>query len=144
FAGIPPTRTCMNCHSQIWVNSPMLEPVRASYRDDRPIPWHRVHNMPDFTYFDHSIHVNKGVGCSSCHGEVDRMPLTRQVATLYREWCRDCHRQPERHLRPPEEIFNMAWRPPADQLEHGRRLIEYYQIDRPTLERLTSCSTCHR
>src|SRR6059036_3451354 len=112
FAGIPPTRTCMNCHSQIWVNSPILEKVQASFRSDRPIVWNRVHNLPGFVYFDHSIHLKKGIGCASCHGRVDEMPLTRQVASLYMEWCLDCHRHPERHIRPREEVFNLAWTPP--------------------------------
>src|SRR5438552_4153923 len=115
FAGIPPTRTCMNCHSQIWVNSPILETLQASYRTDRPIVWNRVHNLPGFVYFDHSIHLKKGIGCASCHGRVDQMPLTRQAASLYMEWCLDCHRHPENHVRPRDQVFNMAWEPPADQ-----------------------------
>lgn len=139
FAGIPPTKTCMNCHSQIWVGSKMLEPVRESYRTDQPIRWKRVHNLADFVYFDHSVHVAKGVGCSTCHGRVDRMPLTRQTETLLMEWCLDCHRSPERFVRPKEEVFNMGWTPPPDQLEQGRKLVKKYDI-----RSLTSCSTCHR
>jgi hypothetical protein len=144
FAGIPSTEICMNCHSQIWDKSPMLAPVRESYRTGRSIPWERVHNLPGFSYFNHSIHVNKGVGCSSCHGRVDLMPLTWQVHTLYMEWCLDCHRHPEDNLRPRDQIFNMAWQPPANQGEAGEKLIRDYNIDRTTLARLTSCSTCHR
>jgi len=139
FAGIPPTATCMNCHSQLWVDSPTLEPVRASFRDDSPIPWVRVHDLPDFAYFDHSAHVNQGVGCSSCHGRVDQMPLMWQEATLQMEWCIGCHREPERHLRRREDVFDVAYQPPEDQLALGRQLVEEYHVQ-PRL----SCSTCHR
>jgi hypothetical protein len=138
FAGMPSTKTCMNCHSQIWVGSPMLEPVRESYRTGRSIEWQRVHRLADFAYFDHSIHVNKGVGCASCHGPVDRMPLMWQDASLLMDWCVDCHRRPELHVRPRDQVFNMAWRPP-DQLALGRELVREYGIGN-----LTSCSTCHR
>jgi hypothetical protein len=152
FAGIPPTKTCMNCHQQIWVEAEMLAPVRDSYRTGAPIPWQRVHNLPNFVYFDHSIHLSKGVGCFSCHGRVDRMPLVWQEHTLLMEWCLDCHRHPERHVRPREEVFNMDWtasdrtdprtRKPYDQLTLGRQLVEEYHIrDARTL---TSCSVCHR
>src|SRR5688572_17548788 len=121
-AGMPSTKTCMNCHSQIWANSPYLEPVRASFRDDKPIEWVRVHDLPDFAYFDHSIHVNKGVGCSTCHGQVDNMPLMYQVASLQMEWCLQCHRNPEGVLRPKDKIFDMQWQPPANQAEVGAQL----------------------
>src|SRR4051794_23627179 len=113
FAGIPPTKTCMNCHSQIWTNAPMLEPVRESYRSGRSLLWTRVHNLPDYVYFDHSIHVNKGVGCKSCHGAVDRMPLMLAQNTLQMEWCLTCHREPEKELRPRESIFDMAYEQPT-------------------------------
>lgn len=139
FAGIPPTKTCMTCHVQVWSDSPMLEPVRASFRADRSLEWTRVHDLPDFAYFNHGIHVNKGVGCSTCHGQVDLMPLTWQVASLQMEWCLDCHRAPEKYLRPRDQIFNMAWQPPPDQLEQGKRLMEEYQV-----RNATSCSNCHR
>ena len=139
FANIPPTKTCMNCHSQIWANSPTLEPVRESFRSDKSIPWTRVHDLPDFAYFNHSIHVNKGVGCSTCHGRVDRMPLVWQEKSLQMEWCLDCHRHPERYVRPREEVFNMEYQPPADQIALGIHLIDKYKI-----QSLTSCSTCHR
>jgi hypothetical protein len=138
-AGIPPTKTCMNCHSQIWSNSPMLEPVRASFRTGESIEWTRVHDLPDFVYFDHSAHVNKGVGCTTCHGRVDRMPLMWQEASLHMEWCLDCHRRPEKFLRRKEEVFNPAYEPPADQLELGRQLVAQYAV-----HPRTSCSACHR
>jgi hypothetical protein len=139
MAGIPPTKTCMNCHSQIWLDSPMLEPVRASFRTGTSLEWTRVHDLPDFVYFDHSAHVNKGVGCSTCHGRVDQMPLMWQEASLYMEWCLDCHRQPEKYVRPMEEVFNPAYQPPPDQIELGRKLVAQYGI-RPRI----SCSACHR
>jgi hypothetical protein len=139
FAGIPPTKTCMNCHSQVFANSPYLEPVRASFRTDRSLEWTRVHDLPDFAYFDHSIHVKKGMGCTTCHGQVDRMPLVWQEATLQMEWCLGCHRNPERYVRPRADVFRVDYVPPADQLELGRRLVAEYQI-----QKLTSCSTCHR
>ena len=106
------------------------------------LEWIRVHDLPDFVYFDHSIHVAKGVGCASCHGRVDDMPLTWRVATLQMDWCLDCHRQPERYVRPRERVFDMAWQPPADQEENGRALVKEYEIMDPT--HLTSCDTCHR
>jgi hypothetical protein len=142
FAGIPSTETCMNCHSQIFADSPYLQPVRESYQTGRPIPWVRVHQLPGYVYFDHSIHVTKGVGCSTCHGRVDQMPLMRQVVSLQMEWCLDCHRQPERVLRPQSEIFEMDWQPPPNQLERGRELARTYNIQPVAL--LTSCSICHR
>jgi cytochrome c7-like protein len=140
-AGIPPTKTCMNCHSQIWVDSPMLEPVRASFRSDRSIEWIKVHDLPDFVYFNHSIHVRQGIGCSSCHGRVDRMNLTWQDASLQMEWCLNCHRQPEQYVRPREEVFNMEWKPPSDQAALGRKLVAAYHIQK---QQLTNCSICHR
>ncbi|HLJ94894.1 MAG TPA: cytochrome c3 family protein [Gemmataceae bacterium] len=142
FAGFPPTKTCMNCHSQMWVGSDMLEPVRQSYRSGIPLQWHRVYNLPGFVYFDHSIHVHKGVGCNTCHGQIDEMPFTYQVPSLLMEWCLDCHRAPEKHLRPLAEVFNVKWLEPPDQVEHGRKLKEEYHI-RDT-QFLTSCTVCHR
>ncbi len=138
-AGIPPTKTCMNCHSQIWSQSPTLEPVRASFRTDTSLEWTRVHDLPDFVYFNHSAHVNKGIGCSTCHGRVDLMPLTWQERSLQMEWCLECHRQPEKYVRPKAEVYNIAYEPPADQLERGRMLVREYNIH-PRV----SCSTCHR
>src|SRR5262249_12438321 len=128
FAGIPPTKTCMNCHSQIWSQSPTLEPVRSSFRTETPIPWVRVHDLPDFVYFNHSAHVNRGVGCSTCHGRVDKMPLVWQVQSLQMEWCLDCHRHPERYVRPREEVYNIAYEPPADHVQQGRELVKQYDI----------------
>jgi hypothetical protein len=138
-AGIPPTKTCMNCHSQIWSQSPTLEPVRDSFRTDTSLEWTRVHDLPDFVYFNHSAHVNKGIGCSTCHGRVDRMPLTWQVHSLQMEWCLECHRQPEKYVRPKAEVYNIAYEAPADQLERGRKLVREYGI-----HTRVSCSTCHR
>lgn len=138
-AGMPPTETCMSCHSQIWADSPMLEPVRASFRNDQSIRWTRVHDLPGFAYFNHSIHVKKGIGCATCHGRVDQMPLMWKTNTLYMEWCLECHRQPERFVRPRDQVFNMAYQAPSDQLDLGRKLVEEYKI-----RKLTDCSVCHR
>ena len=139
FAGIPPTKTCMNCHTQIWADSPTLEPVRESFRTGKSIQWTRVHNLPGFVYFNHSIHIHKGVGCSTCHGRVDQMPLMWREHSLYMDWCLECHREPERFVRPRKEIFNLEYEPPNDQLALGRQLVKEYKI-----QKLTSCSTCHR
>jgi hypothetical protein len=138
-AGIPPTETCMTCHSQIWAESPMLEPVRASWRSGRSLEWTRVHDLPDFAYFDHSIHVNKGIGCVTCHGRVDRMPLMWRVERLHMEWCLDCHRHPERHIRPREQVFSMTWVSSEDQRTLGERLVKEYGV-----QKLTDCYVCHR
>jgi len=142
FANIPPTKTCMNCHSQIWTNAPILEPVRASFRDNKPLHWTRVHDLPDFVYFNHSIHVRKGVGCATCHGRVDKMPLMYQEASLQMNWCVNCHRNPAQYVRPREEVYNMAWERPANDPDLGKRLVQEYKI--ASADQLTSCSTCHR
>jgi hypothetical protein len=142
FAGIPPTKTCMNCHSVLWNQAPILEPVRASFRDGKNLEWVRVNNLPDFVYFNHQIHVKQGVGCATCHGRVDQMPLMTQDAPLLMEWCLACHRAPERYLRPRAEVFNMTYEAPANQLELGRRLKSEYHV--ASVEHLTSCSVCHR
>jgi hypothetical protein len=142
FANVPPTKTCMNCHSQIWNTSPTLEPVRASFRTGTSIQWTRVHDLPDFVYFNHSIHVTKGVGCESCHGRVDRMPLMYQANSLQMSWCLECHRAPEKVLRPREFITTMGYQPAGDQEQAGRRLMAEYKT--PDSRTLTSCSTCHR
>jgi hypothetical protein len=142
FAGLPPTKTCMNCHSQIWVGSAMLEPVRESYRTNRSLHWHRVYNLPGFVYFDHSIHVQKGIGCASCHGQIDEMPFTYQVPSLLMEWCINCHRNPEKEIRPREQVFNMRYVPPADREALGQRLVKEYHVKDAI--QLTSCSVCHR
>jgi hypothetical protein len=138
-AGMPPTQTCMTCHSQIWVKSPMLEPVRSSYRDDKSIEWVRVNAVPDFVYFNHSIHVNKGVGCTTCHGPVADMPLTWRANTLQMSWCIECHRNPEKYVRPKSEVFNPRYAAPSNQLELGMELVKKYKI-----QSLTNCTTCHR
>ena len=142
FAGIPPTQTCMTCHSQIWTNASMLEPVRESYRTDKSISWIRVNALPDYVYFNHSIHVAKGVGCTTCHGQVAEMPLTYKANTLYMGWCLDCHRQPEKYLRPKSEVFNPNYVAPANQMELGAQLVKDYKII--PLRTRQSCSTCHR
>ena len=114
FAGIPPTKTCMNCHSEIWTNADILEPVRASYRNNTPIWWTKLHDLPDFVYFNHEIHVNKGIGCASCHGPVDEMPLTYAQGSLQMEWCLDCHRNPAKKIRPVgDPIYNIGWKGPS-------------------------------
>ncbi|MBO0719299.1 MAG: cytochrome c3 family protein [Blastocatellia bacterium] len=146
-AGIPAIKTCMNCHSQLFSNSPYLEIVRESWRSGQPIKWVRVHDLPDFVYFNHSIHVNKGVGCSTCHGRVDQMPLMWNVASLNMEWCLECHRNPANFIRPKDKITEMEWPPSGadskwNQAVDGPRLLEEYKI-RPK-EVMTSCSTCHR
>ncbi|MCA9875361.1 MAG: cytochrome c3 family protein [Anaerolineales bacterium] len=141
FAGMPPTETCMTCHSQIWTEAPVLEPVRQSWENNTPIAWTRVYNLPDFVYFNHSIHVAKGVGCETCHGRIDHMPLTWQAQPLHMEWCLNCHRHPENYLRPREEIYTMGWKPPIPQQELGTQLVSAYHI---RLDQLDDCSICHR
>ena len=113
YAGIPPTKTCINCHAQIWTNAALLEPARQSWATGASIQWIRVHDLPDYVYFNHDIHVNKGIGCASCHGRVDEMPLMYQQNTLQMEWCLNCHRNPAINLRPVSEIYNMAWAGPS-------------------------------
>ena len=141
-AGMPSTQTCMNCHSQIWADSPYLEVVRESYRDNKPIEWERVHDLPEYTYFNHSIHVAKGVGCSTCHGAIDKMPAVFQENTLQMEWCIACHREPEKFIRPKSEIYNMQWQDgDLDKAERDKLKIDHKIRSK---EMLTSCSTCHR
>jgi hypothetical protein len=166
FAGIPPTKTCMNCHSQIWTNAQLLEPVRASYRSGESLQWTRVNQLPDFVFFNHSIHVTKGVGCNTCHGPVDTMPLMYQEESLQMEWCLGCHRDPGKHLRPRDQVFNMRYQPPSsanvvnvdgqsftDQDALGAYLITKYKVrvgkmqtadGQVSVGDITSCSTCHR
>jgi hypothetical protein len=141
FAGIPPTHTCMTCHSQLFTREPMLAPVVQSLASGKPLEWNRVHDLPGFVYFNHSIHIAKGVGCATCHGPVDRMALTWRVAPLEMQWCLDCHRAPEKYLRPVEHVFDMDWKPTEDQIALGTRLVAAYHIHKSTL---TDCSTCHR
>jgi hypothetical protein len=155
FAGIPPTKTCMNCHSQMWTGAGMLEPVRESYRTGKSLVWTRVNDLPDYVYFNHSIHINKGVGCNTCHGPVDRMPLMYNAQSLRMEWCLDCHRAPDKYLRPRDQVFNMRYEQPTtekpvtvdgkeymDQRSLGVDLIQKYKLR--TVADITSCSTCHR
>jgi len=155
FAGIPPTKTCMNCHAQIWTNASLLAPVRESYQTDRSLVWTRANDLPDFVYFNHSIHIAKGVGCNTCHGPVDRMPMMYAYASLQMEWCLDCHRAPEKYLRPREQVFNMRYEEPSsfapaqldgqkfyNQISFGRALLKKYKLR--SVQDITSCSTCHR
>ena len=155
FAGIPPTKTCMNCHSQIWTNAALLEPVRESFRSGKSLVWTRVNDLPDFVYFNHSIHINKGVGCNTCHGPVDRMPLMYNYGSLLMEWCLNCHRDPQKFLRPRDQVFNMRYEQPStfqplfldghaytDQIDLGKDLVKKYNLR--TVADITSCSTCHR
>ena len=137
FAGMPSTKVCMNCHQQIWTGSPMLEPVRESFRTGKSIAWSRVHRLADFVYFNHSVHINKGFGCATCHGPVNDMPLMYQHGSLLMEWCLECHREPERFVRPKNQVFNMDY--PLDPGANGPRLVQEYGI-----RKLTHCSTCHR
>lgn len=141
FADIPPTHTCMTCHSQVWTNAPILEPVRASYRTNVPLKWLKVHDTPDFVFFNHSIHVAKGVGCSTCHGRVDQMQQISKFGTLYMQWCLDCHKAPQKFVRPQSEIFNMAWVPPANQEEEGLKIVA---ANHTNVSQLINCSICHR
>jgi hypothetical protein len=138
-AGMPPTQTCMTCHSQIWTNAAILEPVRSSYSTSKPISWTRVNAVPDFVYFNHSIHISKGVGCTTCHGPVGEMNITWRGQTLYMRWCLECHNAPEKFLRPRSEVFNAFYQPPSDQLTLGRQLVKDYKV-----QKLTNCTTCHR
>src|SRR5947199_7418009 len=174
FAGIPPTKTCMNCHSQIWTNAALLEPVRESFRSGKSLVWNRVNDLPDFVYFDHSIHINKGVGCNSCHGPVDKMPLMYQASSLQMEWCLDCHRAPDKFLRPKQlagnprdQVFNMLYEPPTANNKVAVNFPKHPEWNGSYTEQrnaegtglgqrlikeynirapreITSCSTCHR
>ena len=139
-AGMPSTYVCMTCHSQIWTNAGMLEPVRRSLIDDKPMVWRRINDLPDYVYFNHSIHIAKGVGCSSCHGEVDRMPLSYKARSLTMQFCLDCHRNPAPNLRPKDQIYNTEWHEQPDA-GASRKLMEEYHIGG---RNLTDCSICHR
>jgi hypothetical protein len=141
FAGLPPIETCMTCHSRLFNDAPLLRPVVDGLATGTPIHWNRVHTLPGFAYFDHSIHVNKGVGCATCHGPVDRMPLMWRVAPLTMGWCLDCHRAPEKYLRPRAKVFDMEWQPPPDQERLGKALATEYHV---RIGKITDCSTCHR
>ena len=140
FAGIPPLATCMTCHSQLFTDQPALAPLVEAFSRGVPLHWQRLHKLPDFVYFNHSIHIAKGIGCESCHGQIDKMPLTARVAPLTMQWCLDCHRAPAEYLRPREQVFNLHWQA-KDQAALGARLLRDYHIDQ---SRLTECSVCHR
>jgi hypothetical protein len=145
FAGIPPTETCMNCHSVLFTESPLLEPIRESFKNNTPVEWNRVHNLADFVYFDHSVHVAKGVSCVSCHGQVNEMPLMWKNKTLHMEWCLSCHRNPDKELRPTSEVFNMDWHPKVashENVEENKNKID--QVSKHPINQLTNCSVCHR
>jgi len=139
YAGAPPTSVCMNCHSQVWQDSSRLAPVRASWFGDEPIRWRRVHQLPEFVYFDHSAHVSHGVGCVECHGRVDRMGQVHATEPLTMKWCLDCHRDPDPHLRPQHEITNMEWAPDRPRREVGATVHEKLHVNPPV-----SCTGCHR
>jgi hypothetical protein len=141
YAGYPATETCMSCHSQVWTNSPLLAPVRESYQTGEPLLWNKIYNVPDFVYFNHSAHVNNGIGCSSCHGRIDQQHLAAKAQPLYMGWCLGCHRNVEDNIRPADQVFNMDWQPPANQAEIGRQLIAEYGIQ---TNQLTNCYICHR
>lgn len=138
-AGVPPIQTCMNCHSQMWSDSPTLEPVRSAWRTGQSIEWIKVYDLPDFVYFNHSIHVAKGMACEVCHGRIDEMNLTRQHPSLQMEWCLDCHRHPENYIRPREEVFKMGYEPAGDQVSLGMELMKTYDVHAKT-----DCYICHR
>ena len=140
FAGIPPVETCMTCHSLIWTEAPVLEPVRAAFRDDLPLQWTRVHDLPDFVYFRHNIHVAKGIGCTTCHGAIDQLPLMMKSETLNMEWCLSCHRDPAQFIRPRDRVFDVNWEAPEDQEALGRQLVEEYDV---RVSQLSDCSVCH-
>lgn len=140
FAGVPATEICMTCHSQIWKDAPMLAPVRDSLAQNISLRWKRVHDTPDFVFFNHSTHVAHGIGCATCHGQLDQMPLTWQSHELYMKWCLDCHRAPEKFIRPCDQIFNLNWTT-TNQLALGKKLVADYNVH---TEQLTDCSMCHR
>ncbi|MCC6731439.1 MAG: cytochrome C [Chthonomonadales bacterium] len=162
FAGIPPTHTCMSCHSQIWTNSPLLEPVRQSYSTGKPLQWTRVNSVPDFVFFDHSIHTNRGINCNICHGPVQQMQITAKSKTFFMSWCLNCHRNPENYVRPREDVFTLYtkfrapesltpeeralrlgqdYRRTPEELARGRRLLKQYGVDK---DQITDCWICHR
>ena len=141
FAGIPSTHVCMTCHSQLFTSAPVLAAVVQSFRSGEPLRWNRVHDLPDFVYFNHSIHIAKGVGCATCHGPVDHMPLVWRTAPLQMQWCIACHRAPQAHLRPLDKVFDLHWQPSGSQAALGARLVDAYGIHTASL---TDCSICHR
>jgi hypothetical protein len=143
-ANVPPTQTCMNCHSKILVTSPKLEPVRQSYATGKPIEWVKIHDLPDYAYFNHSAHITRGIGCVSCHGRIDTMEVVSQVKPLSMGWCVDCHRNPEKNLRPPSEATNMTWAPPEGDTPEARHAFGKKFAQERGINPPTDCSTCHR
>lgn len=141
-AGLPPSSTCMTCHSQLFRDSAVLAPVRESYKTGKPVPWVRVNDLPDFVYFDHSIHIKKGIGCASCHGRVDQMPALTQTQTLNMGWCLECHRNPSKNVRPAEDVFDTAWEGPTNKSDLDRLHKELQEKNH--LQSLKDCSICHR
>ncbi|MCU0495521.1 MAG: cytochrome c family protein [Chloroflexaceae bacterium] len=141
FANIPATETCMTCHSQVAQNSVSLAPVRESWATGNPVEWNKVNKVPDFVYFNHASHVNKGVGCYTCHGRIDQMAVVWKEHPFYMGWCLDCHRQPEKYLRPRDQVFNMEYVPPANQLQLGAQLVVEYNVNKA---QLANCAVCHR
>jgi hypothetical protein len=142
FADLPPTETCMSCHSQVALTDPILAPVRDSYQSGKSIEWNRVNQLPDFVYFNHEIHVSKGVGCETCHGRVDQMTTDVKANTFYMSWCLDCHRDPAKYLRPLDQVYTVGYQPAGDQLTIGARLVKEYNVLPST--QLINCSICHR
>jgi hypothetical protein len=140
-AGVPPTEVCMTCHSQIWTNAAVLAPVRQSFATGVPIQWNQVNRVPDYVYFNHAIHVNKGVACVTCHGQIDRMPLMMRAHPMQMEWCLNCHRDPTPNLRPPEAVFDPEWQAPQDIAALQALLVAHEKIDPATM---TDCYVCHR
>lgn len=144
-ASVPPVATCYNCHRTVWADAPMLKPVRDGFKNDVPIEWNRVHDLPDFVYFNHSAHVNKGVGCQSCHGQVNKMPLMWKHNTLYMGWCLDCHRNPEPNLRPVEAMTSMDWEPTEEWKQTDKFTHLGVRKTHPGhINQLTNCAMCHR
>lgn len=142
FADLPPTETCMSCHSIVKTDSPLLAPIRDSYKTGQPVQWNRVNNVADYVFFNHEIHVNKGVGCETCHGRVDQMSTDVKANTFYMAWCLDCHRNPANYLRPKENVYDMGYKPAEDQKTLGARLVKEYNVMPPS--QLMNCSICHR
>lgn len=142
FADLPPTQTCMSCHSQVGLDKATLAPVRESWETGKPIQWNRVNNVPDYVYFNHQIHVNKGVGCETCHGRMDQVTTAVKAETFYMAWCIDCHRNPEKFLRPKDKVYDMGYQPAEDQEVLGLRLVNEYNVKPAT--QLMNCSICHR
>lgn len=142
FADLPPTETCMSCHSIVRTDSPLLAPIRDSWQSGQPVEWNRVNNVPDYVFFDHHIHVNKGIGCESCHGRVDQMTTDVKANTFYMAWCIDCHRDPAKFIRPLENVYQMGYQPAENQAILGARLVQEYNV-RPA-DQLMNCSICHR